>query len=213
MQTEPTPRSLRERQRKEREDLIVQAAEEVLSERGYHDMSIDEIAARVGIAKGTVYLHFASKEELVFALFEREIDTFFHTLEETSVLPLSARARLEMIQSALYKGIGKRIQLLLSLYSTMEVRKEVFERKAYIHELMDTISVRISVLLEEGKAAGEFDPSLPTAVMLSTFFTLLSPYSYKRLVMEGGMPLDELMQHLRRVYFKGITMTQEESNY
>lgn len=212
MQMEPTPRSLRERQRKEREDLIVQAAEEVLSERGYHDMSIDEIAARVGIAKGTVYLHFASKEELVFALFEREIDAFVHTLDETAALPLSARARLEVIQGALYKGIGKRIQLLLSLYSTMEVRREVLERKAQMRELMDTISARISALLEEGKAAGEFDPSLPTAVMLSTFFTLLSPHSYKRLVMEGGMPIDELMQHLQRVYFKGITTTPAESN-
>ena len=88
MQSEPVSRSLKERQRKERADLILQAAEEVLSERGYHEMSIDEIAARVGIAKGTVYLHFASKEDLVFALFEREVQTFAQKTEETMALPL-----------------------------------------------------------------------------------------------------------------------------
>ncbi|MFL5699301.1 MAG: helix-turn-helix domain-containing protein, partial [Ktedonobacteraceae bacterium] len=60
------PRTLKERQRQEREALILQAAEEVLIEKGYHEMSMDEIAARVGISKGTVYLHFASKEDLVF---------------------------------------------------------------------------------------------------------------------------------------------------
>src|SRR5581483_8243141 len=60
--------SLKERQRQEREQLILRAARELLMERGYHDMSIDEIAERVGISKGTVYLHFASKEDLVLAL-------------------------------------------------------------------------------------------------------------------------------------------------
>ena len=57
------PRSLKDRQREERERLILEAAEELLAEKGYHEMSIDEIAARVGVSKGTVYLHFSSKEE------------------------------------------------------------------------------------------------------------------------------------------------------
>lgn len=55
-------RSLKEKQRKERELLILEAAEEVMIEKGYHETSMEEIAARVGIAKGTVYLHFPSKE-------------------------------------------------------------------------------------------------------------------------------------------------------
>jgi TetR/AcrR family transcriptional regulator, fatty acid metabolism regulator protein len=60
-------RSLKDRQRKERERLILDAAEELLAEKGYHEMSIDEIAARVGVSKGAVYLHFSSKEELLLA--------------------------------------------------------------------------------------------------------------------------------------------------
>jgi AcrR family transcriptional regulator len=55
------PRSLKDRQREERERLILEAAEELLAEKGYHEMSIDDIAARVGVSKGTVYLHFPSK--------------------------------------------------------------------------------------------------------------------------------------------------------
>lgn len=50
--------SLKEKQREERRTLILQMGEEVLMEKGYYEASIDEIAARVGIAKGTVYLHF-----------------------------------------------------------------------------------------------------------------------------------------------------------
>ena len=78
------PRSLKERQREERAELILQAAEAVLTEKGYYDTTIDEIAARVGIAKGTVYLHFPSKEDLVVALWEREMVTFLTIIDQAA---------------------------------------------------------------------------------------------------------------------------------
>src|SRR5579863_2249574 len=74
MQTSHTPvTSLKEKQRREREELILQAAEEVFQEKGYYEASMDEIAARVGIAKGTIYTHFPGKEELVIELFNRSM--------------------------------------------------------------------------------------------------------------------------------------------
>src|SRR5262244_2222241 len=82
MTTPRTARPLRERQREEREQLILEAAQELLVEKGYHEMSMDEIAARVGIAKGTVYLHFPSKEELMFALITRDMNNFLTTIDQ-----------------------------------------------------------------------------------------------------------------------------------
>src|SRR5258708_30382160 len=84
MQQAINHRSLKERQRQEREDLILQAAEEILTEKGYYETSMDEIAARVGVAKGTLYLHFPGKEDLVFALFNREVETFTQLVQQTS---------------------------------------------------------------------------------------------------------------------------------
>ena len=83
MQPVTAPRSLKEKQRQEREALILQAAEEVLMEKGYHETSIDEIASRVGIAKGTVYLHFPSKEDLVIAIFERDMQQLLQYIDTT----------------------------------------------------------------------------------------------------------------------------------
>lgn len=205
MQTEGTRRSLKEKQRQERADLILQAAEEVLTEKGYRDASIDEIAARVGIAKGTVYLHFASKEDLVFALFERELETFLHTVEQAAASTLTARARLEVILHHFYKSLlGKRIQLLLDLYTTMDLHKGLVEKKEHLRDFIGQLAAHITGLLEEGKSAGEFDPTIPTAVMLSTFFSLLSPQAYKRLVVEGQILPEELVTYLGHIYFKGI---------
>src|SRR2546428_11172281 len=83
MQPITAPRSLKEKQCQERETLILQAAEEVLIKKGYYETSIDEIAARVDIAKDTVYLHFPSKENLVVAIFERDMQQLLQYIDTT----------------------------------------------------------------------------------------------------------------------------------
>src|SRR5579884_3030566 len=83
MQPVTTHRSLKEKQRQEREELILKAAEEVFMEKGYYETSIDEIAASVGIAKGTVYLHFPSKEDLVIAIFQHDMEKLLQLIKAT----------------------------------------------------------------------------------------------------------------------------------
>ena len=199
------PRTLKERQRQEREALILLAAEEVLIEKGYHEMSMDEIAARVGISKGTVYLHFASKEDLVFALFERDMQKF-QELVEARIDPAStARGRLETILHLMFEGLlSKRISLLYTIYNSSELRKIFIEKKGCMREMMEQLTTCVTSLLEEGKAGGEFDATLATSVMLSAFFSLLSPKSYERLIVDDQLPPGESVKQLGRIYFKGI---------
>ncbi len=205
------PRSLKEKQRKEREALILQVAEEVLMEKGYYETSIDEIAARVGIAKGTVYLHFPSKEDLVVAIFERDMQKITELVEVTISSGLTARAKLEAILQLLYGGIlNQRMQLLYSISNSAELRHIFMEKKACLRDQWEQLSARIISLLEEGKAAGEFDTTIPTTIMLSAFFSLLSPRSYERLMVEGQMSAEEVAKNLGRIYFNGITANQGE---
>ena len=50
-------------------DAILDAAEEIIAERGLHQAAMSEIAARAGVAVGTVYNHFADRDSMVRALF------------------------------------------------------------------------------------------------------------------------------------------------
>src|SRR5262245_47963863 len=93
MRTMNTQMSLKEKQRLEREALILQAAEDTFAEKGYYETSMDEIAARVGIAKGTVYLHFPSKEALIIKIFIREMERFLQKAEEVFASKQTARER------------------------------------------------------------------------------------------------------------------------
>ena len=206
MQPVTVPRSLKEKQRQERETLILQAAEEVLMEKGYYETSIDEIAARVGIAKGTVYLHFPSKEDLVIAIFERDMQQLLQYIDAIMSQALISRGKIEAIFDLMHGGIiSKRMQLLYSISNGAGLRHLLVEKKGCLREIWDQLSARLNSLLEEGKAAGEFDSSLPTMVMLSAFYSLLSPKNYDRLMGEGQMSGEEVAKNLKRIYFKGIS--------
>ncbi len=201
--TEVPRRPLKERQRQEREELILQASEEVLLAKGYQDTSMDEIAARVGIAKGTLYLHFSGKEDLVIALFERDMLAFLQVVEESETFDAPVKEKLETILRSMYKGVlGKRVQLLSSLAESIDIRKQLLEKKDKLRDRWERIIAAITALLEEGKAAGEFDTHIPTSVMVSAFFTLLPPRGATFVTEE--LPSDILINHLIHFYFKGI---------
>jgi AcrR family transcriptional regulator len=199
-------RSLKDKQREERADMILQAAEELLAEKGYHDTSIDEIGARVGISKATVYLHFKTKEELVFALFVRDMRGFLQMVESIITSSKGPRAKLEDLFRAVYKGmLSKKYQMLSTLSSSPALRKLFEEQGARLHDLWDRPVSEVRTLLEAGKVTGDFDPMLPTEVMLSTFFSLLSPHAHQRLFgTTSQLSIDELVAALERIYFKGI---------
>jgi TetR/AcrR family fatty acid metabolism transcriptional regulator len=198
--------SLKERQRQEREILILQAAEDVLLEKGYHDASMDEIAARVGISKGTVYLHFPSKEDLIVAILSRDIQKMIQMMDDIIASQRTAREKLSAIFSSIYDGyFGKRARLFYELSNSTEARSLFLEKKACIRELREDIMGRVQALLEEGKAAHEFTPSIPTSVMVNVFFGLLLPNSYERLMLEQRLSSDEIAHYLEQIYFKGIS--------
>jgi TetR/AcrR family transcriptional regulator, fatty acid metabolism regulator protein len=205
------PRTLKEKQRQEREALILQAAEAVLLEKGYHDMSIDEIAARVGIAKGTVYLHFASKEDLVLALIERDMQKLLDIVEHNVAQETTPHGKLEAIFQTIYSAFFDRNMRVPYIMSNSDELHHIFEeKKQWKRDKWERVQLLIRTLLEEGKKDGAFDPNLPTSVMLSAFFSLLSQRSYERLVVEEQRKPDDVVQCLKGLYFKSIAATKGE---
>jgi TetR/AcrR family fatty acid metabolism transcriptional regulator len=199
------PRSLKDRQREERERLILEAAEELLLEKGYHEMSIDEIAARVGVSKGTVYLHFPSKEELVLSYLGRGMRRFMEEATDALNASASPTVRLRALMELFYSGVFKgRAHLFTAIYENPDLRNRLLDRKREFHAQWDELSERVSRVFDEGKAQGEFDATIPTPVLVSIFWSLASPRTYERLVEQERMPINEMVSHLTRFIFKGL---------
>jgi TetR/AcrR family fatty acid metabolism transcriptional regulator len=202
----PAPGSLKERQRQERVELILQTAEAVLAEKGYYEMSMDEIAARVGIAKGTIYLHFPSKEDLFVALFKRGLTSFLDGIRQVAGQPLPARDRLKLILTEAYgEQRKKQSQIFMSVFSGGNLRRETIEKQFSMRDYFKKLADYISKILEDGKAAGEFDGSIPTLVMLTAFLALLNRPHYEELLGENLLSAEDLANQVGRVYFHGIS--------
>ncbi len=79
MAVEKRPR--RERERLKRRNEIIKAAKWVFSRRGFVGASLDEIAERCELAKGTLYYYFSNKEELLFSVLEETINDAVASVE------------------------------------------------------------------------------------------------------------------------------------
>jgi TetR/AcrR family transcriptional regulator, fatty acid metabolism regulator protein len=199
------PRPLKERQREERERLILRAAEEVIIEKGYQALAMEEIASRVGISRATIYLHFASKEDLVLALFERGLRAFLAVLDAHLSSAVAPREKLRAILEDVYGGMsGRHYQALSSVLQNPEFHARLAEKRQLFATLWEEPARRFAAVFEEGKAAGEFDPALPTPVMSSLFGALLTPLAYRRLIDQERMAPEEVVRHLSHFFFKGI---------
>lgn len=81
--------------RQDKTSLIFQAAIDIFSERGFDKATMDDIAARANVAKGTIYYHFKSKEELFLFLVEEGIDLLQESVNELIQSEMSGRQKLD----------------------------------------------------------------------------------------------------------------------
>ena len=73
---------------------IVTAADRLLARYGYRRMTVDDIAREADIGKGTIYLHFPSKEAVILSVINRHIESTLETLRKIAAGPAPAGERL-----------------------------------------------------------------------------------------------------------------------
>lgn len=152
---------------KAREDAIVSAVNRLLAEKGFDLMTVDEVAAEVGIAKASLYKHFASKEALAAAAMVRVLE---HTATVISRQPpaLAAVDKLKAVtRGALAQQLAGEMPTLPSQNSSL--RAELLGSKAYLDLLMQ-VSEQLGGWIEQAQAAGAIDPAWPAELVLYTIF-------------------------------------------
>jgi TetR/AcrR family transcriptional regulator, regulator of autoinduction and epiphytic fitness len=161
--------SFREQVLRVREDAIVASVNRLLAEKGFDLMTVDEVAAEVGIAKASLYKHFPSKEALAAAAMVRTLQRTLEVVEaQAARADASAVARLEAVTRwALEVQIAGEMPTLPSQNSTL--RAELMATRAYLDLLM-AVSDRLGAWIVQAQADGDLDPTLPPEVVLYTIF-------------------------------------------
>ncbi len=161
--------SFREQVLRVREDAIVVSVNRLLAEKGFDLMTVDEVAADVGIAKASLYKHFPSKEALAAAAMVRLLQRTLQVVEaERAREGASAFDRLQAVTRwALEVQLAGEMPSLPSQNSSL--RAELLGSKTYIDLLMQ-VSDKLGAWIVQAQTDGDIDPTLPPEVVLYTVF-------------------------------------------
>ena len=161
--------SFREQVLRVREDAIVSAVNRLLADKGFDLMTVDEVAADVGIAKASLYKHFASKEALAAAAMVRLLQRTLAVIEQQAArAEASAFQRLQaMIRWAVELQLAGEMPTVPSQNSSL--RAELMASKTYL-ELLLQVSERLGEWITQAQADGDIDPALPAEVVLLTVY-------------------------------------------
>ncbi len=162
-----TKPSFKEQMLAAREEAIIQTVNRLLAEKGFDAMTVDEVAADVGIAKASLYKHFPSKEDLAAAAMARAMARacdFVSGLPEDSP-PLDKLKAV--VRWTLEMQLAGQMPSLPSQNSSL--RAALMGNRSYMDGLMG-VSDQLGGWIEAAQANGTLNASLPPVAVLYTLF-------------------------------------------
>lgn len=187
-------------------DAILDATDRLLARFGYKKMTIDDLAREVGIGKGSIYLHFTSKEEIALTHIDRIIERLKENLRVIAAKPLKADERLRrmLMERVLYRfdsvqHYKQSLDEMLSYVRTqlLDRRKRYFEQEAVI----------FSTVIKDGQQSSIFakgDP-LDIALTLISATNSLLPYSLSAIELGDRAEIAARTEKTAKLLIKGLS--------
>jgi AcrR family transcriptional regulator len=189
---------------------ILEAAWDLFAERGYHETTMREIAARLGMSTGVLYGHFAGKDDIIRALADRSRRSNAEMLETLSKERTTRRA-LEVLFDMLVtvwsaddqkRGAKGNISLLAEAVRREDMREQASELYGRTAELF-------TKLAEAGVRKGEFGHSVEPAGLGSLLAALFLGLQTERVLL-GDTDAGEHLSAVRSVLLRNIWRDTDE---
>ena len=195
--------SYKEQVQRMREDAIVEAVNRLLATKGYDNMTVDEVAAEAGMAKASVYKHFASKEDLAGAAMVRALDralAFVDDLrEQAQASPLDqlkAVARWAM-QSQLAGEMPSLPSQNSSLTASLQANDEYMDR-------LISLSNKLSIWITQAQTGGKLAADIPAEMVLYILFARACDPVVGMLKASGQYTNEQILDWVTRTTFEGM---------
>lgn len=167
----------------DKRERILDAAERVFAQHGFFAARVSEIAKQAGVADGTIYLYFKSKDELLISLFESRMERFNQMLAEAiSGVTTPTEKLLAIVRT--YLGLVRE-QPMVAEVLTIELRQSAkFMKEASNPKFGDLLRMLAGVIAE-GQAAGELSRDIPAPVAARMIFGILDELALAWLLQRG----------------------------
>jgi len=187
---------------KKRTQRILEAAFPLFAQQGLRKTTVEQIASAANMGKGTVYLSFKSKDEILLAILRREAHELFQTLRSAIRKEATAVGQLRAYMQT-------RVRTIADLFVSHRVSKELRQEsralvEALLNQELSTVERGIiEDILEFGCEQGEFavaDITLASFTIVVTVHALETPWLY-----EGyEMGLEEKADTLATLMIDGL---------
>lgn len=161
--TDSGPLRIRDRVKLRRPGEILAAAFDEFKQRGYAATRLEDVAKRVGVSKGTIYIYFQNKEELFRAVVQSVVTPTFDRIREVAEgFEGTTEALLQRYLETLYAEVcdnSKARGLLRLLIAESETFPELTE--VYHREVMARGNSVVAAILQRGIDRGEFRADVP----------------------------------------------------
>lgn len=155
---------------------IFETSMKLFAEKGYDATSIEEITATVGVAKGTLYYHFSSKEEIFNFLIEEGMKLLQNSIDIKTAKYSNYIDKIKSIVLIQIKIVVKYedlITILLSQFWGHEARNQKCQK-----HIFEYIS-KIENIVKEGMEAGQIKEGNPQAIASEIYGLICSSLVYK----------------------------------
>lgn len=192
-------------QTKEIRESILDATDRLLARYGYQKMTIDDLAREVGIGKGSVYLHFKSKEEIALSHVDRIIERLCDKLNRISSEEISHKEKLRKMLlirvSFRFDSVQHYTESINEILSML--RDKLLARRKTYHEVEAEIFAEI---ISDGQKQGVFESGNAKEIAHSFLLATNSLLPFNLSTQELGKREDIEAQTLRiaNILLKGI---------
>ncbi|MBO5142522.1 MAG: TetR/AcrR family transcriptional regulator [Clostridia bacterium] len=179
---------------------IFETSMKLFAEKGYDATSVEEITATVGVAKGTLYYHFSSKEEIFNFLVEEGMKLLHNSVEiktENLTNSIDKIKAVILIQLKVMKKYDEFITILLSQIWGNEPRHQQFRK--YIYNYINTIES----LIIEGIENGTFH-KCDTRLIAESIFGMICPIKIYKLEKNEELENEKIVEELMNSLIRGI---------
>lgn len=151
--TGQAPQPARKRDARGTHERLSRAALDLFTTQGYHASTTPQIAAKAGVAEGTIYRHFSSKEHLLNDLYRRAVRLLLQDVRDARP-QLSCRERLEQIGLA-WRELAMREPAMVRLVFVSRIGGLLDEKS---RDAQRELREELERLIATGKAAGDVRP-------------------------------------------------------
>lgn len=193
--------SFKQQQFEAREDAILDAVNLLLAKKGFDLMTMDDVAAEVGIAKGSLYRHFSSKESLAAAALCRLMRAtlaFINGQAESS-------SAIDRLKATLRWTLERRLQgQVPHLPSTsVALQRNLMLHLGYVRLVMK-LNASFRSLIERAQSDGSLDRTLPADVIMFTIYARSCDPTLTFLRTMRSYSDDQALDYLVRTCFDGL---------